>query len=111
MRGAGSDGVVVAWHKQPGEAIRRDEALVDIETDKVVLEVPAPEDGVLEKIIFTNGDTVVADQVIGIIRSGSVDDSAENTGKPTTDRQQPAAQGKDGKPLGPAARKLVQIIK
>ena len=102
-----SDGVVVAWHKQPGEAIRRDEALVDIETDKVVLEVPAPEDGVLEKIIFTNGDTVVADQVIGIIRSGSPDDRAENTGKPATDRQQPVAQSKDGKPLGPAARKLV----
>ena len=48
-----SDGVVACWHKQPGDVIRRDEALVDIETDKVVLEVPAPEDGVLEKILFT----------------------------------------------------------
>jgi 2-oxoglutarate dehydrogenase E2 component (dihydrolipoamide succinyltransferase) len=48
-----SDGVVVCWHKQAGDTIKRDEALVDIETDKVVLEVPAPADGVLEKIMFT----------------------------------------------------------
>ena len=64
-----SDGVVVGWHKQPGEAIQRDEALVDIETDKVVLEVPAPQDGILEKILFKIGDTVTADQVIGLISS------------------------------------------
>jgi len=44
-----SDGVVVVWHKQPGDAIERDEALVDIETDKVVLEVPAPVEGYLKK--------------------------------------------------------------
>ncbi len=64
-----SDGVLVCWHKQPGEAIRRDEALVDIETDKVVLEVPAPQDGVLEEILVADGSTVVADQVIGVINS------------------------------------------
>ena len=46
-----SDGVVAGWHKQPGDTILRDEALVDIETDKVVLEVPAPEDGVLDRIL------------------------------------------------------------
>ena len=62
-----SDGVVVGWHKQPGDTIRRDEALVDIETDKVVLEVPAPRNGVLEKILLNDGDTVVAQQVIGLI--------------------------------------------
>ena len=56
-----TDGVIVAWHKQPGDAITRDEALVDIETDKVVLEVPAPNDGVLESILIESGDTVVAD--------------------------------------------------
>ena len=48
-----SDGVVVCWHKRVGDTIRRDEALVDIETDKVVLEVPAPADGVLEEILFS----------------------------------------------------------
>ncbi|MGB5606984.1 MAG: biotin/lipoyl-containing protein, partial [Gammaproteobacteria bacterium] len=62
-----TDGVVVAWHKQPGDAIRRDEALVDIETDKVVLEIPAPDDGVLEKILFNNGDTVTSAEVLGLI--------------------------------------------
>jgi 2-oxoglutarate dehydrogenase E2 component (dihydrolipoamide succinyltransferase) len=67
-----SDGVVVGWHKQPGEPIRRDEALVDIETDKVVLEVPAPDDGVLESILMNDGDTVTADQVIGIISEGEM---------------------------------------
>ena len=61
-----SDGVIVAWHKQPGDAIVRDEALVDIETDKVVLEVPAPNDGVLDSILINSGDTVTADQVIGV---------------------------------------------
>jgi len=97
-----SDGVVAGWHKQPGDAIRRDEALVDIETDKVVLEVPAPEDGVLEKILTAAGDTVVADQVIGLIGAG------DGTRPAAT----PAPAGEDVKPraaraLGPAARKLV----
>ena len=63
-----SDGVVAGWHKQPGEQVHRDEALVDIETDKVVLEVPAPEDGVLDSILLNNGMTVVADQVLGLLR-------------------------------------------
>ena len=68
-----TDGVLVCWHKQPGETIRRDEPLVDIETDKVVLEVPAPQDGVLEKILVADGSTVEADQVIGVISAtGSV---------------------------------------
>ena len=66
-----SDGVVVVWHKQPGDAIERDEALVDIETDKVVLEVPAPVDGVLEKILSSEGEQVTAAQVIGVIRANA----------------------------------------
>ena len=46
-----SDGTILSWNKKPGEAVKRDESIVDIETDKVVFEVPAPEDGVLEAII------------------------------------------------------------
>jgi 2-oxoglutarate dehydrogenase E2 component (dihydrolipoamide succinyltransferase) len=100
-----SDGVVVAWHKQPGEAIQRDEALVDIETDKVVLEVPAPEDGVLDKILIAIGDTVTADQVIGLVSPGqSSAVSPVSAGKAA---ETTAGQGKAGKALGPAARKLV----
>ncbi|MCK5480503.1 MAG: 2-oxoglutarate dehydrogenase complex dihydrolipoyllysine-residue succinyltransferase, partial [Gammaproteobacteria bacterium] len=102
-----SDGVVVAWHKQPGESIRRDEALVDIETDKVVLEVPAPVDGVLEKILIANGDTVIADQVIGLISPGQSADSVQASARTAAETQKPAGQGRAGKALGPAARKLV----
>ena len=62
-----ADATVLSWHKQPGEAVSRDENLVDLETDKVVLEVPAPADGVLTEIQFEEGDTVEADQVLAIL--------------------------------------------
>lgn len=65
-----ADALIVTWHKQEGDAVRRDEVLVDIETDKVVLEVPAAEDGVLGKIIENEGTTVAAHQVIGSIVAG-----------------------------------------
>ncbi len=102
-----SDGVLVCWHKQPGDAIRRDEPLVDIETDKVVLEVPAPQDGVLEKILVVDGSTVVADQVIGVISaSGSLSQVADNTEEAVVELQ--AAVGDDTVPApGPAARRLL----
>jgi len=102
-----SDGILVTWHKQPGDAIQRDEALVDIETDKVVLEVPAPGDGVLEKILIASGDTVIADQVIGLISSGRPAGSAQARDAAAADRQIPAGQAGAGKALGPAVRKLV----
>jgi len=97
-----SDGVVVCWHKQAGDLIKRDEALVDIETDKVVLEVPAPVDGVLEEILFMDGDTVISDQVIGVIK-------ANGSGRPVM----PAAVRTDSgaaavlRSPGPAVRKLI----
>jgi 2-oxoglutarate dehydrogenase E2 component (dihydrolipoamide succinyltransferase) len=102
-----SDGVVVAWHKQPGEAIQRDEALVDIETDKVVLEVPAPEDGVLQEILIAIGDTVTADQIIGLVGPGQPSGAAKTPAAKAAETQEPAGQGKAEKALGPAARKLV----
>ncbi|MGB5180226.1 MAG: 2-oxoglutarate dehydrogenase complex dihydrolipoyllysine-residue succinyltransferase [Gammaproteobacteria bacterium] len=102
-----SDGVVACWHKQPGDVIRRDEALVDIETDKVVLEVPAPEDGVLEKILHADGDTVSADQVIGIIgANGSAQPVAVVTDRAAV-QAVPVASGREQKNPGPAARKLI----
>lgn len=58
---------IAAWHKKPGDLVKRDENLVDIETDKVVLEVPATEDGVLEKIFMDAGASVNAKQVIGVL--------------------------------------------
>lgn len=66
-----ADALIVTWHKQEGDAVSRDEVLVDIETDKVVLEVPAAEDGVMGKIIEPEGTTVAAHQVIGSIEAGT----------------------------------------
>ena len=59
-----AEATLVSWHKQEGQAVARDENLIDIETDKVVLELPAPEAGVLVKILKGNGETVVAGEVI-----------------------------------------------
>jgi len=88
-----TDGTVVAWHKRPGEAVKRDETLVDIETDKVMFEVPAPEDGTLGEILQPEGATVVAGQVLASI------DAA--TGEPA-----PAARG-NGEDKAPPAQKIV----
>jgi len=66
-----ADALIVTWHKAEGDAVQRDEVLVDIETDKVVMEVPASQDGVLGKIIEPEGTTVTAHQVIGSIEEGS----------------------------------------
>ncbi|WP_243043090.1 dihydrolipoyllysine-residue succinyltransferase [Dyella sedimenti] len=67
-----SDATIATWHKQAGEAVKRDENLVDLETDKVVLEVPSPVDGVLKEIKFQSGDTVTSQQVIAVIEEGAV---------------------------------------
>jgi len=65
-----SDATLVAWHKKAGEAVARDENLVDLETDKVVLEVPSPVSGTIAKILVENGDTVVAGDVLAILEEG-----------------------------------------
>lgn len=67
-----SDATIATWHKKPGDPVKRDENLVDIETDKVVLEVVAPADGTIEKIVNSAGDTVKGEQVIGLFKAGSV---------------------------------------
>ena len=102
-----SDGVLVCWHKQPGDAIHRDEPLVDIETDKVVLEVPAPMDGVLEKILVTDGSTVVADQVIGVINVDGVARPVTAAVETRADAVKPEVATRDSSAAGPAARKLM----
>ena len=64
------DGVIANWHKQPGEPVSRDELLVEIETDKVVLEVVAPADGVMAEVLKSAGETVLSNEAIGIISEG-----------------------------------------
>ena len=66
-----ADGTVATWPKQEGEAVKRDELLVDIETDKVVLEVVAPADGVISKILAGEGDTVESQQVLANFEEGA----------------------------------------
>ncbi|ALN91689.1 MULTISPECIES: dihydrolipoyllysine-residue succinyltransferase [Lysobacter] len=66
-----SDATIATWHKKPGDAVKRDENLVDLETDKVVLEVPSPVDGVLKEIKFEEGSTVTSQQLIAIVEAGA----------------------------------------
>jgi len=97
-----SDAVVSTWHKQPGDNVVQDENLVDIETDKVVLEVPSPGTGVLEGIIEQAGSTVVAGQIIARIMPGSVESE--------TKEPEPVAEAKetdDAPVMSPSVRKLL----
>ena len=66
-----ADATLVAWHKQPGDAVKRDENLADLETDKVVLEVPAPANGVVRELRFKTGTVVTSGQVLAIIEEGA----------------------------------------
>jgi 2-oxoglutarate dehydrogenase E2 component (dihydrolipoamide succinyltransferase) len=65
-----ADATLVAWHKSPGDKVKRDENLADLETDKVVLEVPAPADGVLKEIRITDGTTVTAGEILAVLEAG-----------------------------------------
>ena len=66
-----SDATVLTWHKQPGEAVARDENLVDLETDKVVLEVPSPVAGVLQEARVDEGAVVTADELLAVVEAGA----------------------------------------
>ena len=66
-----ADGTVATWHKKLGEAVKRDELIVDIETDKVVMEVVAPADGVISQVIKNEGDTVLSQEVLAIFTAGA----------------------------------------
>lgn len=66
-----ADATIATWHKKAGDAVSRDENIVDLETDKVMLEVPAPADGILKEIIVPSGGVVQANQVIAVIEAGA----------------------------------------
>ena len=72
-----ADGTIATWHKQPGEAVSRDEVICDIETDKVVLEVVAPADGTIASIIKNEGETVLSNEVIAQFEEGAVSGAAQ----------------------------------
>ncbi|AXM98702.1 2-oxoglutarate dehydrogenase complex dihydrolipoyllysine-residue succinyltransferase [Pseudomonas plecoglossicida] len=100
-----ADGTVATWHKQPGEAVKRDELIVDIETDKVVLEVLATADGVLGAIVKGEGDTVLSDEVLGSIVEGGAAAAAPAAAAPAAAA---ADAGEDDPVAAPAARKLAE---
>ncbi|MCU7932153.1 MAG: 2-oxoglutarate dehydrogenase complex dihydrolipoyllysine-residue succinyltransferase [Candidatus Thiodiazotropha sp. (ex Codakia rugifera)] len=93
-----SDATILSWHKQPGEQVNQDETLVDLETDKVVLEVPAPQSGTLKEIRFNEGETVQAEDVLGILEAGAVAQKEQAT---------PAQSEQEAPVLSPAVRRLV----
>ena len=105
-----SDATLVAWHKNAGEAVARDENLVDLETDKVVLEVPAPASGTIVKILVENGVTVVAGDVLAILEEGEgeVATSVAETDSPAQSKAMPAAKETRGPAkTSPAVRRLL----
>jgi len=86
-----SDATIATWHKKAGDAVKRDENLVDLETDKVVLEVPSPVDGVLKEIRHEVGDTVNSEQIIAIIEAGAAAAPAKEEPKAEAKAEKPAA--------------------
>jgi len=107
-----AEATVLTWHKQPGEAVAKDENLVDLETDKVVLEVPAPADGVLEAIKAPAGETVQADTLLALIAAGAAAQVGPARTESPAVREAPAAadRGAAETPLAPAARRLVKEL-
>jgi 2-oxoglutarate dehydrogenase E2 component (dihydrolipoamide succinyltransferase) len=118
-----ADATLVAWHKSPGDRVSRDENLADLETDKVVLEVPAPADGVLKEIRISDGTTVTAGDILAILEEGGAEAAmARESGAATTataataapageeDEDEGEDEGEPGKAAGrlsPAVRRLV----
>jgi len=108
-----AEATLVTWHKKPGDAVKRDENLIDVETDKVVLELPSPGDGVLVELVKPDGSTVTSNEVIAVIDSeGKAGASAPAPAKtavaaPVAPASQPAAAVVASATALPAARKMM----
>jgi len=98
-----ADATLVAWRKQPGETVNRDENLVDLETDKVVLEVPAPATGVIKEIKVQPGATVKSGDLLAIFEAGTTAAAV-----PAAKAVSASAAKGAGEKLGPAARRVVE---
>ncbi|HEY8053196.1 MAG TPA: 2-oxoglutarate dehydrogenase complex dihydrolipoyllysine-residue succinyltransferase [Steroidobacteraceae bacterium] len=112
-----ADATLVAWHKQPGDSIRRDENLADLETDKVVLEVPAPANGVVRELRVQSGAVVTSGQLLAVIEEGAAAPAAKPAAAAVATRAPaPARPAEDAKPdagkdagkLSPSARRMVE---
>ena len=110
-----AEGSVAAWHKKPGDSVERDELIVEIETDKVVLEVVAPEAGTLSEVLVEEGDTVQSEQVLGKIGAGSTkgaekkSEKADAKAAPQSEaKAAPAAGGKSHEVKAPTFPESIQ---
>lgn len=104
-----ADATIATWHVQPGDAVERDQNLVDIETDKVVLEVVAEADGQMGEILFPEGETVLGEQVIATLKPGAVAGQEVTKAEavtPAAKEEAPAAEGANDA-LSPSVRRLV----
>ncbi|MDM1695209.1 2-oxoglutarate dehydrogenase complex dihydrolipoyllysine-residue succinyltransferase [Thiopseudomonas alkaliphila] len=99
-----ADGTVATWHKQPGDAVKRDELIVDIETDKVVMEVLAEADGVLVEIVKNEGDTVLSNEKLGVLDENATAAAPAAAVSAPAEAAAPAASQEAI--LSPAARKI-----
>lgn len=103
-----ADGTVATWHKKPGDAVKRDELIVDIETDKVVIEVLAEADGVLAQIIKNEGDTVLSNELLGTLGEGAAAAAPAAAAPVAAQAAAPVAAAGDDAILSPAARKIAE---
>ncbi|HDL6904949.1 TPA: 2-oxoglutarate dehydrogenase complex dihydrolipoyllysine-residue succinyltransferase [Yersinia enterocolitica] len=107
-----ADGSVATWHKKPGDSVKRDEVLVEIETDKVILEVPASQDGILDAILEDEGATVTSRQVLGRIRPSDssglpTEEKSQSTESTPAQRQTASLEEESNDTLSPAIRRLI----
>lgn len=102
-----ADGTIATWYKKEGEAVKRDELLADVETDKVVLEIVAPEAGVLSSIIKQEGDTVESQELIATLEVGATAAAPASQEEAEATPAQPAADSAEDAVAAPAARKLM----
>ncbi|EPJ6230423.1 2-oxoglutarate dehydrogenase complex dihydrolipoyllysine-residue succinyltransferase [Klebsiella pneumoniae] len=107
-----ADATVATWHKKPGDAVVRDEVLIEIETDKVVLEVPASADGILDAVLEDEGATVLSRQILGRLREGNSagkesSEKADAKASTPAQRQQASLEEQNNDALSPAIRRLL----
>ncbi|MBA2709096.1 MAG: 2-oxoglutarate dehydrogenase complex dihydrolipoyllysine-residue succinyltransferase [Tatlockia sp.] len=101
-----ADATVASWHKKIGDKVSRDENLLDLETDKVVLEVPAPADGILKEILFQEGDTVSSSQILARIEEGSATSAKIEPESKIIETEQETSASED-KSTSPAVRRML----
>ncbi|MEJ2213685.1 MAG: 2-oxoglutarate dehydrogenase complex dihydrolipoyllysine-residue succinyltransferase [Gammaproteobacteria bacterium] len=110
-----TDATILTWHKKAGDSVNRDDNILDLETDKVVLEVTATAAGVIAETFFNEGDIVEAGQLLATIEEGETSSaSASTTAKPAKkappEKEEKATSNKDADVLTPAVRKLVKEL-